>query len=1286
MKNNKFFKKFAATFLAVAILLASAPLSGFAGLDFLDLFNISASAQEYSGTCGENLTWTFNEATGELRIEGTGAMDDYAEAAEAPWCPYEVKKILIGNGVTSIGTFAFHYAEYVTDVVISDSVVSIGDHAFHGCAFKNMSIGNGVTTIGEGAFADTCYREDSEPLVIPDSVRTVGERAFAYSYLANTDFLKNLTTISFCMFEECYFSENSITIPGNIKVIESRAFDYSNIDFFRLEDGVSYLADSAFGFGPETTFVIPKSVSFIGSGAFYEYYGSCSATIYYEGTEDEWYNTLSDPHCEYTALYCLGENASGKCGDDVNWKIDTETDSLVISGSGQITDEWGFSPYFANVVIEDGVTSIGSDAFRNFTSLTSITIPDSVTSIGDFAFWYCTSLTSVTNSKSITSIGNYAFSDCESLTSITIPDSVTSIGNYAFRYCSSLTSITIPDGVRTIDAGTFSCCKSLTSITIPDSVTSIGDNAFEYCTSLTSITIPDSVTSIGSKAFYNCTSLTSITIPNRVKSIGKSAFENCKSLTNITIPDSVTSISSSAFSGCSGIESIIIPDSVTSIGNYAFSGCTGLTNITVSKDNAVYSSDEYGVLFNKDKTELILYPADNKRTRYTIPDSVTSIDSYAFSGCTSLASITIPDSVTSINSSAFRDCTSLTSITIPDSVTSIGNYAFYGCTNLTNITVPNTVTIIDYFAFYGCTSLISITIPDSVTSIGNNAFENCESLTSITIGNSVTSISSKAFSGCTSLASITIPDSVTSIDDNAFRDCSSLTSITIPDSVTRIGSSAFYNCESLTSITIPDSVTHIDYSMFYNCRRLTSITIPSSVTSIGSSAFYNCDSLTSITIPDSVTSIGSSVFYYCDNLTSNTIPDSVTSIDSYAFYCCKSLTSITIPDSVTSIGYSAFESCNSLTDVYYNGTEDGWNEIKIRSYNADLLNATIHFAESEHEHSYTSEITTQPTCTAEGVETFTCECGDSYTKAIPAKGHTLSHITVDSTCKVAGMEYDLCSECEVVLNSNTLPLKDHTWGEWTVTAEPTTENEGSKTRTCSVCSEEETESIPKLEVIVNEETGIEIVFGEEYGDGVEVQASEVYDGKSFQLVEANYGNVKTTIFDISTTVDGVAVQPAGKVKVRIPLPEGFEAGKIVVCYVDSENGKVTSIPAKVVDGYVEFETDHFSYYALLATKGKVHSVKIDDIRINYKDTMIIRPEIYADDGVRYTVTYSASNPSVAQVNQNGKITATAFGRTTITCTVTDEYGNTVTEKFTVNVRYTFWQWIIMLFLFGELWY
>ncbi|MCR5362803.1 MAG: leucine-rich repeat domain-containing protein [Bacteroidales bacterium] len=396
------------------------------------------------------------------------------------------------------------------------------------------------------------------------------------------------------------------------------------------------------------------------------------------------------------------------------------------------------------------------------------------------------------------------------------------------------------------------------------SVTSIGSNAFSDCQGLTSIEIPSSVTSIGYEAFSSCSGLTSIRIPSSVTGIGIYAFSDCTSLTSIEIQNGVTSIDSHAFCDCQGLTSIEIPSSVTSIGEGAFVYCTGLTSIVVVAGNSVYDSRNNCNAIIETTTNTLIAGCKNT----VIPNSVTSIGSLAFYGCTGLSSIEIPSSVTSIGDYAFVGCTGLTSIEIPSSVTSIGNSAFSNCTGLTSIEIPSSVTSISDGAFIGCTGLTSIEIPSSVTGIGIYAFQGCTGLTSIEIPNSVTSIGSYAFRRCTRLTSIEIPNSVTSIGEWAFSGCTGLTSIEIPSSVTSIGSLAFEGCTGLTSIEIPSSVTSIGNWAFQGCKGLTSIEIPSSVTSIGDYAFGNCTGLTSVTVNNPTpVSISSNVFPYRANAT-----------------------------------------------------------------------------------------------------------------------------------------------------------------------------------------------------------------------------------------------------------------------------------------------------------------------------------------------------------------------------------------------------------------------------------
>ena len=523
-------------------------------------------------------------------------------------------------------------------------------------------------------------------------------------------------------------------------------------------------------------------------------------------------------------------------------------------------------------------------------------------------------------------IASYAFDGCNKLQSIILPNSLIEIEDHAFNCCDYLVSIVIPDSVTTIGWNAFYRCIGLESVTIGNSVNRIGSCAFENCYSLTSVTIGDSVTVIGEMAFYNCNSLTSVTIPDSVTSIGYNTFYDCSSLTSVHIGNGVTEIGNWAFQGCSNLTSITIGNSLASIGEYAFLN-SSITSVYIS-DVAAWCNISFNDSYSNPLSHAGNLYLNNELVKdLIIPDGVTSIGDYAFSGSGSLTSVTIPDSVISIGDCAFSSCNSLTSVNIADGVRWIGNYAFLGSGSLT-----------------------SITIPDSVISIGISAFSSCSSLTSITIPDGVTTIGSSAFSRCSSLTSITIPDGVTTIESYTFYNCSSLTSVTIPDSVTSIGGYAFSSCSSLTSVTIPDGVTSIEYNTFYDCSSLTSITIPDSVISIGNSAFYGCSNLTSVTIPDSVTSIEGRAFANCIGIkefkgkfasedgrylivdgvlnsfaigcdaTEYIIPDSVTTIGEGAFWGCSSLTSVIIPDGVTKIEAFAFYHCSSLKSVYCKAT------------------------------------------------------------------------------------------------------------------------------------------------------------------------------------------------------------------------------------------------------------------------------------------------------------------------------------------------------------------------------
>ncbi len=568
---------------------------------------------------------------------------------------------------------------------------------------------------------------------------------------------------------------------------------------------------------------------------------------------------------------------------------------------------------------------------------------------------------------------------------------------------SKIKKVVIGDGITHIGENMFYCFSSLVEVFISETVTSIGNGAFTGCERLISINLPNGLTEIDAYAFSYCSALESINIPDGVTVIKMYTFYNCHNLKTISLPGNLTEIETMAFVNCN-IENLIIPASLKKIDDsvlHIFS----LTDITVDKNNEDYSSVD-GVLFNKDKTEILIYPAGKTDTSYAIPETVKIIGKNAFEYCENLESIDIPDSVTKISKFAFSGCTGLAEIIVPESVIVIENEAFSHCSELKSFVFPSSVSVINDRTFAFCYNIESVAIPAAVTSIGDDVFSNCGHLEDIFVDENNQHFVSEN--------GILFNKDKTEIIK--FPEGKDIEKYAIPDTVTKIRTSAFFS-SNIKSIEIPDSVTSIGDSVFAACQNLKSISFPDSVTYMGNEMFVNCQALEYVKLPSSIIAIGEYTFDYCISLTSITVPSSVTYIGNYAFDECFNLESVYIPSTVTKIDSCAFSACESIADVYYEGTPEEWNNIIIMSENDCLENANIHFNSevpgNSHEHidgERVFENVIPADCVNEGVheEVIYCElCGEETFRVLvhlPPAGH--SDEDKDYICDVCGEEIE----------------------------------------------------------------------------------------------------------------------------------------------------------------------------------------------------------------------------------------------------------------------------------------
>lgn len=714
------------------------------------------------------------------------------------------------DGVLYLGSVAFGYKGEMPEngsIVIKDGTTAISNGAFRLFpSLTNITIPKSVKYVGNDAFEDTAWYNAQ-----PDGLVYVGNVLYKYKgqMPENTSIkLKKgclaIADGAFCgdgLFTAC-IGLTDISIPDSVTSIGNDAF-YCCVGLESI--------------------TIPKSVESVGRSAFRSCINLKSVTVKNKDLrilDDAFYGCssirdLSVPNGFLDASNIVFDMMSSKSS---TW-FDYQPDGVLYVGNVACGYK-GDAPTNGEIKIKDGTLGIGSYAFDDCHWLKNISVPESVTAIGKNAFYGCENLKSISIPNSVTRIETGAFEGCSSLTSVVIPNSVTVICESAFKGCSSLTNVVLPTDLLRISDQVF-YGTALKSVDIPGTVRSIGNGAFANCTELTRIVIPKGVNYISvnyiavfvgsgcntDSAFGGCTKLSDIIVDADNQSYssvdgvlynkGKSLLLICPSgkSGSVTIHEGVTSIAG-GFDGCKNLTSITLPESLAGDKlpfNSYFNDCTSLNSINILNGNDSYSSID-GVVYNKDKTELLYCPKGKKGT-ITIPESVKQINDYAFSECSEITTVNWNAISANVFRSVFKNCKNIESINIGEGVTEIDSNVFANCVGLAHITVSgnnSAYSIVDGVLYNKEKTMLvrcpqkkqgTVTILESVTRIGYGAFSGCSGLTNITIHSNVKVIGDFAFENCSGLTSITVPASVTSMSWCVFLDCSGLTSIKYKDTM-----------------------------------------------------------------------------------------------------------------------------------------------------------------------------------------------------------------------------------------------------------------------------------------------------------------------------------------------------------------------------------------------------------------------------------------------------------------------------------------------------------------------
>lgn len=587
-------------------------------------------------------------------------------------------------------------------------------------------------------------------------------------------------------------------------------------------------------------------------------------------------------------------STTGTCGDHATWSYDAQSATLTISGQGAIRDNaqdefTHLHGVIRTVVIEDGITSIGTNALHNLASAFEVVLPTSVKHIGtrglpgtqysfhngtlihisDLEHWLSIDFQeNFSNSVGIhlvvngevlsevhipdgtTKIPEWAFANNQGLGTITIPDSVTEIGGYAFFNSRSLRSVEMGNGVTKLGKGAFRGCQALETITLSPNLTYVGDEAFYECQKLKLPDIPDTLTYIGYRAFYFCHGILEFRWPTGTVNIPDEVFSGCKSLTKLYIPATVTYVGKRIICNNKSNACVVI-----------FEGSPPLFNdlaFNEFRGTAIYSGGKgwkksYLVNYGG---EVIWHRDPNSPEDVYVPPTSWRVEN----GTLYISGSGIMDigGDPSVIWAEYKD--TIKAVEISEGILNVGYGAFYQFAALERVKLPEGLQSIGQNAFMECMKLTQINLPESLKEIGPDAFRYCASLPEIHLPDGLEVLDHCAFYGCQKLQSITIPEGIDKIDLSVFRDCDGLTSIVLHENITYIGEHAFENCSNLKTVEIQGPVTEIARRAFARCTSLEKIVIPASVKKIGNEFLQGTSQIKEIYFEGDMPKIGENPF------------------------------------------------------------------------------------------------------------------------------------------------------------------------------------------------------------------------------------------------------------------------------------------------------------------------------------------------------------------------------------------------------------------------------------------